>query len=204
MHSSNLLAYIFKGDKMRKKRYFQKLYKYDELKKTYLIEVSLDNYDDVYDDWDASPFKKRDIEDEFNDFVLNSSQDIPLNYDISIVLYLPASKKDYQKEATLVSAYLNYYGYAIERLNKVKSNLHQKIISYLLLSTFLLSIGYFFFRGDQNIFTNVLHEGIFIGGWVFLWEFFTSIFITKRELQEEYRLYRRLYQSEVKFIYYDE
>ncbi|MEW9121540.1 MAG: hypothetical protein AB2421_02430 [Thermotaleaceae bacterium] len=186
---------------MRKKKYFQKLYKYDEVKKTYLIEVSLDNYDDVYDDWDASPFKKRDIEDEFNDFVLNSSQDIPLNDGITIVLYLPASKKDPQKEGTLVSAYLNYYSYAIERLNKVKYNLHKKIASYLLLSILLLSIGYFYFRGEQNLFTSVLHEGIFIGGWVFLWEFFTSIFITKRELHEEYRLYKRLYQSEIKFIY---
>ncbi|MFZ5967391.1 MAG: hypothetical protein ACOYVK_09495 [Bacillota bacterium] len=189
---------------MRKKRYFQKLYKFDEESKAYLIEVSLDNYDDVYDDWDASPFKKRDIEDEFNDFVLNSSQDIPFNFDLNIVLYLPASKKDPQKESTLLSAYENYYAYAIERLNKAKSTLYKKITFYLLFSIFLLSIGSFFFRGESNILViNVLHEGIFIGGWVFLWEFFTNIFITRRELQEEYRLYKRLYHSEIKFVYYD-
>ena len=186
---------------MRKKRYFQKLYKFNETKNTYSIDVSLDNYDDVYDDWDASPFKKRDIEVEFNDFVVNSSHDIPFNYDLSIVLYLPISKKDEQKESTLISAYKNYYAYALDRMNKKMSILYKKIISYLLLSIFMLSIGYFFFRGTRNIFSNVLHEGIFIGGWVFLWEFFTSIFITRRELQEEYNVFKRLYRAEIIFIY---
>ena len=186
---------------MRKKRFFQKLYKLDETSKAYMIEVSLDTYDEIYDDWDPSPFKKRDIEDEFTDFVINASQDIPLNFGIIIVLYLPLSKKDNQKEATLISAYKNYYAYALERLNKTKSNLYKKILYYLLFSVFLLTIGSFFFREDQNLFINVLHEGVFIGGWVFLWEFFTNIFITRRELQEEYGLYKRLYQSDINFIY---
>jgi hypothetical protein len=189
------------GDKMRKKRFFQKLYKYDETSKTYLIEVSLDSYDDVYDDWDPSPFKKRDIEDEFNDFIVNSSEDIPLNLDIAIVLYLPMPKKDEKKEAALLSAYKNYYGYALERRDRNKANLHGKIFFYLLLSILLLTTGYFFFRGEQTVFFKVLHEGIFIGGWVFLWEFFTSIFITRRELQRQYRLYKRLYQAQIRFIY---
>jgi hypothetical protein len=188
---------------MRKKRFFQKLYKLDETSSAYMIEVSLDTYDEIYDDWDPSPFKKRDIEDEFNDFVINASQDIPLNFEIIIVLYLPLPRKDSQKETTLISAYKNYYAYALERLNKTKSNLYKKIIYYLLFSVFLLSIGTFFFREDQNLFISVLHEGVFIGGWVFLWEFFTNIFITRRELQEEYRLYKRLYQSDIKFIYLD-
>ena len=186
---------------MKKKKFFQKVYRFDETNKTYMIEVSLDNYDDVYDDWDPSPFKKRDIEDEFNDFVVNSSQDIPMNLSISIVLYLPISKKDKQKETALLSAYENYYAYALERQNKAKSNLYQKTTYYLILSILLLSIGYFFFKGENNIFFNVLHEGIFIGGWVFLWECFTTIFITSREFREEYKLYKRLYQSEIKFIY---
>jgi len=186
---------------MRKKRYFQKLYKFDESSNTYLIDVSLDDYDDVYDDWDPSPFKKRDIEDEFNDFVVNSSEDIPLNFNIKIVLYLPESKKDLKKEVALISAYKNYYNYAMERLNKNKSNLNRKTISYLFLSVLLLSIGYFFIKDAQNVFLNVLHEGIFIGGWVFLWEFFTNIFITTREIQTEYKLYKRLYNSEIDFIY---
>ncbi|MDF2547844.1 MAG: hypothetical protein K0R93_2742 [Anaerosolibacter sp.] len=188
---------------MQKKRYFQNLYNFEESTGTYLIEVSLDNYDDVYDDWDPSPFKKRDIEVEFNDFIVNSSEDIPLKYNICIVLYLPISKKDEKKETALISAYQNHYNYAIERLEKIQSNLNKKTIFYLLFSLSLLSIGYFFFKDDQNIVLNVLHEGVFIGGWVFLWEFFTNIFIKTRESKVEYKLYKRLYQSKIKFVYFE-
>lgn len=186
---------------MHRKSYFQKIYEFEKLSKTYLIEVSLDNYDDIYDDWDPSPFKKRDIEDEFNDFIVNSSEDIPLKYNISIVLYLPISKKDIKKEAALISAYQNYYNYAIERLQKAKNSFNQKTISYLILSILLLTTGYFFFKGDQSLVYKVLHEGVFIGGWVFLWEFFTNIFIKTRELRSEYKLYKRLYQSQIRFVY---
>jgi hypothetical protein len=184
-----------------RKKYFQKLYNFEESTNTYLIEVSLDNYDDVYDDWDPSPFKKRDIEDEFNDFIVNSSEDIPLNHNISIVLYLPISKKDEKKETTLISAYRNYYNYALVRLEKSQSNLNQKTIFYLLGSILLLSIGYFFFKDDQSVALNVLHEGVFIGGWVFLWEFFTNVFIKTRESNFQYKLYKRLYKSQITFIY---
>ena len=58
---------------MRKKRYFQNLYNFEVESNKYLIKVSLRDYNDIYDDWDPSPFKRRDIEDEFNDFVFNSS-----------------------------------------------------------------------------------------------------------------------------------
>lgn len=186
---------------MRKKRYFQKLYQFDVESNTYLIEVSLDDYDDIYDDWDPSPFKKRDIEDEFDDFIVNSSEDIPLNLGISIILYLPASKLDHKKEATLKAAYQNYYSYALDRIYKQRTNLQKKNIAYLFLSILLLSMGYFFFKEGQSVFLSVLNEGVLIGGWVFLWEFFTNILIKTSELRTTYRIYKRLYNAEIRFTY---
>jgi hypothetical protein len=186
---------------MRKKSYFKTLYNFDKESNSYFINVSLDNYDDVYDDWDPSPFKKRDIEVEFNDFIVNSSEDIPLKYKTTIVLHLPQSKKDENKETALKSAYQNFYSYALQRLNKSLSNLYRKITMYFTLSLLFLTVGYFFFKEDQNVFLDVLHEGIFIGGWVFLWEFFTEFFITRRKIVEEYKLYERLYSSEIRFVY---
>ncbi|NLK22232.1 MAG: hypothetical protein GX308_09220 [Epulopiscium sp.] len=186
---------------MRKKKYFQKIYKFDETSKSYLIEVSLDDYDDVYDDWDPSPFKKRDIEDEFNDFIINSSEDIPLNFNINIVLYIPLNKKAPKKETALLSAYKNYYKYALEKLNISRLDLHKKTLYDFLFAVFLLTIGYFFFMETENIILQVIHEGIFIGGWVFLWEFFTNVFMTTSKMHNKYRLYKRLYDADIKFMY---
>jgi hypothetical protein len=192
---------IYRSDIMRKKRYFQNLYNFEVESNKYLVTVLLHDYNDIYDDWDPSPFKRRDIEDEFNDFVLNSSEDIPLTFDISIVLYLPEAKKDERKERVLISAYKNYYEYATARISKSISGLHTKILSYLLFSCVFLIVGYFLSETGPGVFARVLHEGILIGGWVFLWEFFTNFFIKRRELLEEFRLYNRLYHAEIRFVY---
>ena len=186
---------------MKRKKFFQTLYKYNIDNNSYLIEVSLDDYTDVYDDWDPSPFKKRDIENEFNDFIINSSLDIPLKYNISLVLYLPSTKKDKKKEAALISAYKNYYNYAVERLSRKKNNVNKKTTLYLFLSIILLSIGDLFSSEHTNVILSVIDEGIFIGGWVFLWEFFTNTFISKKELTDELAHYKRLYEADVNFEY---
>jgi hypothetical protein len=178
----------------------QKQYRFDEKNNAYLIEVSLDDYDDVYDEWDPAPFKKRFIQAEFDDFILSSAEDIPLKYNINVVLYLPESKKDGNKEAAVEAAYRNYYSYEIVKVAKNIAKLSKKTLSNFLLSMGFLSIGYFFQFGNSVI-LDVLQEGIFIGGWVFLWEFFTDIITTRRELLAENKLYKRIYHSELRYIY---
>lgn len=190
---------------MRKKRSspIQKQYRYEEESNAYLIEVSLDDYDDVYDEWDPAPFKKRFIEEGFDDFIVSSSDDIPKKYNLKIVLYIPETKKDLSKENAVESAYKNYYGYMMEKIRKSKIRLRKRTISYLLLATLFLTPGYFFQIETSNVVYNVLEEGILIGGWVFLWEFFTNLFIKSREINSMHQIYERLYDSEIQFIYED-
>lgn len=179
----------------------QKQYRFEEDKNTYLIEVSLDDYDDVYDEWDPAPFKKRFIEEEFDDFIITSSEDIPFTYNTVIVLYIPEAKKDIYRESSVILAYKNYYSYAVEKVQRSLLKLNKKTISYLLLAVLFLSLGYYFQTSIESIVIDVLKEGILIGGWVFLWEVFTNVFIKKREIQNRYKLYRRIYLSDIRFIY---
>ena len=189
--------------KPKTKRYYQNLYRLDQDVNAYLVEVSLDDYDDVYDDWDPSPFKKRDIEDEFNDFIVDSSGDIPLSSAISIVLHLPEEKRSEEKEIILVSAYRYFYSYIVQRLKKELNNQRMKALSYLGLAIIFMSIGYFFTVEGQSMVFTVLHEGILIGGWVFLWEFIHTLFITGRDKVRDFGIYQRLLNAEVRFEYYE-
>ncbi len=191
------------ADKVKTGRYYQTLYRFDDQSGAYLIEVSLDDYDEVYDDWDPSPFKKRDIEDEFNDFIVDSSGDIPLRMDVQIVLHLPEGKRSAEKETILVSAYRYFYGYIVQRMRKDLDNQRVKAFSYLFFSLIFMSIGYFFTVEGRSMFLTVLHEGILIGGWVFLWEFITTLFISGRDKVKEFKLFQRLLNADVKFVYHE-
>lgn len=179
----------------------QKQYPFDEERNAYLIEVSLDDYDDVYDEWDPAPFKKRFIQKEFDDFIVSSAEDIPQKFNLNIVLYLPETKKDTNKEMTVDAAYRNYYSYEVVKVDKSIAKLRKNSISYFLLSITFLSLGFFFQYVQESFALGVIKEGNLIGGWVFLWEFFTNIFITRRDLIAQHKLYKRIYRSEIRFIY---
>lgn len=185
----------------KKYSHIQIQYSFDEEKKAYLIEVSLDDYDDVYDEWDPAPFKKRFIQREFDEFIVDSADDIPLEFNLIIVLYLPKEKKDPDKEIAVDAAYRNYYSYELDKIEKDKAKLAKRDLRYLFTAFAFLTIGYFFKIGWENVAMGVINEGIFIVGWVFLWEFFTNFFIIRRELIEEYKAYKRIYISPIKYIY---
>lgn len=185
----------------QKYKYYNDLYDYDAVDKAYQIKVSLDDYEDIYDDWDPSPFKKRDIEAEFSDFVIDSSSDIPLKFGLVIVLYLPEIEKAVFKEKALLEAYTNHFLFMIGRVNKRQGNIRNKIISNLFLSISFLFFGTFYTYPGHNVLLAILQEGIFIGGWVFLWEVFTLVFITLRDLKKRRKELTRLLNAEIRFVY---
>lgn len=52
---------------------------------------------------------------------------------------------------------------------------------------------------EANDLLAVATEGLFIGGWVFLWEAVSLFFFSNRDLYAEYRTYQRFRQSPVIF-----
>lgn len=189
---------------MRKKRFNQihTRYKYEKETNAFLIEVGLDKYADIYDEWDSSPFKKRDIEEGFSEFISVSASEIPKEFPMVVVLYLPKEVKDELKENTVKTAYENYYLYEAAKVKREWGELRRKTLFYFIYSFILLGVGYFYMSETDNIMINVLREGIFIGGWVFLWEVVTNIFINRRVFTNKINLYKRIYLSEVRFIYH--
>lgn len=184
-----------------KPKYYQEAYRFDEKEKAYRIEVSLDAYEDVYDEWDPSPFKKRDIEDEFDDFIMDSSSDIPPRFNLMIDLYLPSEVKNAVKEKLLMEAYDNFYRFKYRRALKERQSLSKKVIANFVLAVIFLFIGYFYEPGIDSIFLMIIKEGLFIGGWVFLWEVFTLIFITLVEENRALKAIHRLVNVKIRFHY---
>ncbi len=187
--------------RMKRSSPIQKQYKYEAETNAYLIEAGLEDYNDIYDQWDPAPFRKRFIQEEFNEFIITSAEDIPKHNNIILVLYLPEGRKDDKKESAVRAAYANFYLYAAAKERRSLVDIRKKTLLYLLFSFSLLSIGYLYLNETEHIALNIIREGIFIGGWVFLWEAITNIFITRHDIMTRLNLYKRIYQSEIRFIY---
>jgi hypothetical protein len=60
----------------------------------YMIEISLDDYAELFNGWDASPLRRRDLEPELLDYLEQSGSEIPLINDVELYLYLPEKLRD--------------------------------------------------------------------------------------------------------------
>lgn len=55
------------------------------------------------------------------------------------------------------------------------------------------------FKAD-TLAIRIMEDGLFVGGWVFMWETFSNLFIESREFNEERHIIKRFMKAEVRFV----
>lgn len=186
----------------KKKSILDKLYSYDKKNNAYVIEVSLDKYEDIYNEWDPTPFRKRDIEPEFMDYLLDSSYDIPYKYNLDIKLYLPKSKEDEKKEKNAKAAMKSYFNYMLDRnkkhlLDSVSRCARSLVISLILLGFYVATSS----NNELGELSSVLVEGVGILGWVAMWHVGEEILFKGINKITKRKVIKRLSDAKVEFVY---
>jgi len=185
-----------------KRMHLGTIYPYDEEKDTYYIELSLEAYDELFNGWDASPLKRRDLEPELLAYLEEACYDIPSRSTIEIHCMMDKENKNQQKESKSLDSFRHNFLMTEHFIRKEINQNVRKIAIYLLLSAFFLTFAYLTPRiHDLDILFSILVEGLFIGGWVMLWEVFTLFFFDGYELRQRRRRVIRLKNSTIKFIY---
>jgi len=186
----------------KRKSILDKLYSYDKKNNAYVIEVSLDKYEDIYNEWDPTPFKKRDIEPEFVDYLLDSSYDIPFKYNLDIKLYLPQNKYDERKEKNVKSALKSYFNYMLDRNKKHLFDTIARCARSFVIALILLSFCYIVNSSRRgNDLSSVLVEGVGILGWVAMWNVGEEILFKGINKISKRRAIKRLSDAKVEFVY---
>ena len=186
----------------RKPMHLQTIYPYDEEKDTYYIELSLDDYDELFNGWDASPLKRRDLEPELLAYLEEACYDIPSRSNIEVHCVMLEAKKDARKERKSLDSFAHNFNMTQHFIRKEINQNMRKIGIYISLSIFFLTFAYLMPRiHDLDILFSILVEGLFIGGWVMLWEVFTLFFFDGYELRIRKKQVIRLSNSTIKFIY---
>ena len=186
----------------KKKTILDKLYSYDKKNNAYVIEVSLDKYEDIYNEWDPTPFRKRDIEPEFVDYLLDSSYDIPYKYNLDLKLYLPKSKEDEKKERNAKAAIKSYFGYMLERNKRSLLTSVSRCAKSLFIG-FLLFLFYYIMSTENvgDYISKIIVEGIGILGWVALWDVGEEFLFTLINKYNKRKAIKRLSEAKVEFVY---
>lgn len=180
----------------------KKVYKYNSKTDSYVIDISLDYYHDVYDEWDYSPFKKRDIDKDLIHYLEECSLEIPLRSKIVINFHLPENSEDPDQESKSVLSIRNYFHYTMLKMTNVRKRYYMSVTRYTIIGLIFLITAFMIQNLVSSIsLLNIVPEGLFIGGWVLFWEAFSIAFFKNHDLRFRMREYKRLSQSNINFIY---
>lgn len=166
----------------------------------YMIEVSLDDYSELFNGWDASPLRRKDLEPELMDYLEQASEEIRIKETIELCFYVPKEKRDLEKEFKSSTSIMNNFKVVLSVIHKQISRSYRRLIMYIFSSLVLLTLAYLLRNvSDVSLLVSISVEGFFIGGWFLLWEAFSLFFFDMHEIKLRERRFIRFVSSDIYF-----
>jgi hypothetical protein len=190
---------------LSRKNAFQNLYNKNPETGAYIIEISLDDYAELFNGWDASPLRRRDLEPELLDYLEQAGYEIPLNEQVELWFFLPANIRNEEKEQRSLVGIKNNFQVVLFFIERQLKKIYRQIVMYMTLSIMFIVSAYVIRDLFQiEILFSILIEGLFIGGWFLLWESFSLFFFSSHEIRYRKQVYSKFYSSPIYFKQRDE
>jgi len=179
---------------------FAEIYERDGASGAFIIKIAIGKYTDVFNKLDPAPFRKRDLDQDLLDFLENCSSDIPLKYDVTLHLNVLNETRNSEKEEKIKQGLTTYFSFVRNLLQRKIRRSYKKTIPYVAASLILLSLSLSLHAilSDNVVFTTLV-QILNIGGWVFLWEAISTVSFRNRDIQNQYKHYKRLNEAQIVF-----
>lgn len=180
------------------------LFRFDKKSNSYIIDISIDHYESLYSTLDFSPFKNKDLDDELILYLEESIEDIPFKYKLLLNINMPQSIYDKVKETRGVKEIKHYFLYLHKKKKKEIYEIYRSAMGSFIsgiLFIFAVSIIKKYISVSHLIWEIVI-EGFYVGGWVFLWEFFSLLFLDPNKEKRKLKQYQRVLDSKISYTYH--
>jgi hypothetical protein len=176
---------------------YKKVYPFDSKTKEFLLDLSIDHISELFDEWDGSILSKKDLDPDMVDYLVEAVKELPHKANIKIGFRIKQVKVEEPIMDQIKKALHNYFGFQIFLCYRKRLRLLRKAIIYLLFGLAFIYSAYEFDYVFENISMNVLKEGLFIGGWVFVWESISILFFERRNISKEAKQYKKIMQAPI-------
>lgn len=131
-----------------------------------LIEVKVKSPQQLFDARDPAPFRERDLDDDFVEYVITNSKNFVANRELKLVIQLEESVGEISKEG-IEEAIRSYFVYQSD-LKKIDLKVHLRTTQlFFLIGFFILAIC---LGLSHKVSDPVIREGLVIFGWVTMWK----------------------------------
>ena len=170
-----------------------------------LIEVRIKDVQQLFDARDPAPFRDRDLDDDFVEYVVSSAKEFSLITPLKILIYIEElESKELQKES-IVEAIQSYLSYQIDlQRGNLKTYINRAQIFLIIGIVTLISC----LAIAQNIHVpeppgamGILREGIIIFGWVSIWKPIELVLFDWYPIYEKVKFYKKLLDTEIEIVF---
>lgn len=176
------------------------LYRYSKELNTVYIDIDINFYREIYNEWDFSPINNIDLDDDLIEYLEDCASEIGKKHKICIVFHIPLNIKDDLAEKKSIGGFYNYFNYRIKRRRLKLKAINRQSLLYFIFGILLLFLAPAVSNKlSQAIFTNFVIEGMVIGGWVLFWEMFNNIFFRSQEFKNRINIFKRLRDATIDY-----
>lgn len=173
--------------------------KYNDTER-YMVEIALDSYEEIFNEWDPAPYKRRDVHPALVSFLEECSSEISLRHPLAIIFYLPKHEVDPEKQERCVNGLRNYFAFNIHVLGKqLMWSRKQALRNVAIGAVFLFSAISFEKYFDKTLFWSLFSQGLFIGGWVFVWEALSTVAFKDNSIRDKIKEWERFLDAPIVF-----
>jgi hypothetical protein len=168
----------------------------------FLIEVALDHYEEIFNEWDPAPYKSRDLNPDLRYYLEDSTDDIPLRNTVELLFKAPEPIHNDSKERNVREGLSTYLSGAVDAVRvKLRRLRNLALINLCVAAVLLTAVAYINRIQAGGLLLMVLRDGLTIGSWVFTWEMISLFFFRRIELRRELKQWKRLARAKVSFAY---
>lgn len=165
------------------------------------IEVRIHSPQQLFDARDPAPFRERDLDDDFVEYILASAREVSARGPLKIAIHIEEPEKDPLSRTVIKESIHEFFSYKIElQRSELRAFLRRSQIGLI----FGLATLFIFLASAQRIPIspipnnwNILREGLVIFGWVSVWKPIELILFGWYPLFEILRIYQRLLEAEI-------
>ena len=174
-------------------------YRHEEGK--HLIEVRVKNPLQLFDARDPAPFRERDLDDDFIEYIMAAVREFSISSPIKIVIYVESKEAKDLPSDSIRDAIQSYLAYQIDLQKSNLKSFMKRAQLFLLIGLFVLvaciSVAQGLAIPDPPGSVGIFREGIIIFGWVSMWKPIELILFDWYPLFEKLRYYKKLLVTEI-------
>jgi hypothetical protein len=159
------------------------------------IEIRLIQPQQLFNSLDPSPFYERDLDQDAEEYLVDSADEYPIKQPLWLVIHLPA---DQIREDTpdLAQAIHNYFAYRAEetrrRLRFFFRDGRVSLIAGLIFLFGCIALRQLILAMGHGLAAQIADEGLYIVGWVAMWRPLEIFLYDWRPIRHRERLFTKL------------